>query len=117
MSSFAPEAPAPAPVPPMPDKPAFVVKGWHWVVSILIPFIGIVLGIIAIAKNQIGKGIGLIAVSFTSWLLCFIVFAALAASGTATALESANAGSLAPAADVAPAVEEPVEAPAPVEDS
>jgi hypothetical protein len=101
-------------MPPAPEGSAFVVKGWHWVVSILIPFIGVILGIVAIAKNQVGKGIALIAVSLTSWTICFFVGMALIAAGTNAALEEAAAPSAPISAPVEPA-EPASEAPAPAE--
>lgn len=41
----------------------------HWVVAVLIPLIGIVLGIVALARNKVGPGLGLIAASVVSTIV------------------------------------------------
>ena len=75
---------------PQPDatQPAFV-KGWHWVVAIFVPPLGAILGIIAMTKSQVGKGIGLLAVSTVSFVVALVILMSMAAAGSVAAVDSA----------------------------
>lgn len=67
-------------LPPQPVEPEYRVRAWQWVVAVLFPLVGIILGIVALARKQGAQGAGLIVASIVSWILWVVVIAAMAAS-------------------------------------
>lgn len=62
-------------VQPQSASRALVTAGY--IFAFLLPLIGLILGIVVMAKNRVAHGIGIIGLSLTSWVLVFMVLAAV----------------------------------------
>ena len=42
---------------------------WGWITAIVVPIVGIVIGIVALVKRSYGHGVGIIVTSLFSWMV------------------------------------------------